>query len=113
MAVTVIGNDPVWVGVPDSTPPENVMPDGSAPDSANVTVPTPFVWLNEVDGYAAPWAPPGMNVGPTSIAVGSVRVTKLGVDVQLVESFTTTEYVPAARLENTFDAWNDDPPMSE
>src|SRR5205085_2608404 len=49
VAVTVMGKLPVWVGVPDRTPPENVIPVGSVPVFVNVIAPTPPVCVNVVD----------------------------------------------------------------
>ena len=48
MAVTVIGKEPVWVGVPESVPfVARVRPAGSVPEaSANVAAPVPPVWVN-------------------------------------------------------------------
>lgn len=49
VAVMVIGNFPVCVGVPDNVSPVNVIPAGSLPDCENVTKPMPPVcvklWL--------------------------------------------------------------------
>src|SRR5580704_19692076 len=52
VAVTVIGKVPVAVGVPDSTPAVLRVNPSRDPVSANVTVPTPPVWVNGVDVYA-------------------------------------------------------------
>jgi hypothetical protein len=44
VAVTVIGKEPVFVGVPDNRPPgERVKPAGNVPVSLNVMAPTPPV----------------------------------------------------------------------
>ena len=50
VAVTVIGNLPVWVGVPLRTPAKKVMPVGNAPLSENAVVPTPPVSVNVTTG---------------------------------------------------------------
>ena len=58
---------PVWVGVPDKTPEEKLIPVGRAPLSENVTVPTPPVCVKVTGLYAAPAVPADIDAGLTEI----------------------------------------------
>ena len=76
MAVTVIGNVPAWLVVPERTPVEvfNENPVGSVPTSDHVIVPTPPLcvncWLNAVP--AVPVVTPGL----VTLIVGQLIVSE-------------------------------------
>ena len=58
VAVTVIGNVPNWVGVPESTPAaDNAMPVGSVLVVLKVALPTAFVCVNVTGVYGTPTVP--------------------------------------------------------
>ena len=68
VAVTMIGNVPNWVGVPESTPADdNVMPVGRVLVVLKVALPTAFVCVNVTGVYATPTVPNGTVVGLTTI----------------------------------------------
>ena len=66
VAVTVMGKLPGCVGVPESTPPENVRPFGNVPVKLNVVVPIPPVCVN-VWLYAVFTVPAGIEDGLTEM----------------------------------------------
>jgi len=72
VAVTVIGNKPACVVVPDSTPDEVsiVMPVGSVPVTDQVIVPTPPVCVNRLTEGSARGA--GALPGLVTVMVGQV-----------------------------------------
>ena len=68
VAVTVIGNVPNWVGVPESTPAaDNVMPVGRVLVVVKVALPTAFVCVNVTGVYGTPKVPNETLEGLTTI----------------------------------------------
>ena len=90
VALIAIGNAPDCVGVPDSTPPAKVMPDGRVPHSANVTVPIPPVWVKVVDWYATSTVPDGIFGGGNVITEQPIVRVKVTLPLQLLESVAVT-----------------------
>jgi hypothetical protein len=67
VAVTVTGNVPGTVGVPERTPPENVIPGGNAPVSVKVYGLVPPDAVNVTGPYAVPTGPDASDGGATVI----------------------------------------------
>ena len=72
-ALTLIGNVPVWVGVPERTPAKKVIPVGRLPYSVKIVAPTPALWVKVTGGYTTPAVPEGIDPGPTLI-VGQLTI---------------------------------------
>ena len=68
VTVTVIGNVPNWVGVPESTPAaDNVMPVGRVLVVVKVALPTAFVCVKVIGVYGTPKVPNETLEGLTTI----------------------------------------------
>mgnify|MGYP000114839669 CR=1 FL=1 len=101
VAVTVIGNVPVWVVVPLSTPAvESVNPLGSVLAVENVTVPNPSVCVNV--------SPNGRPIVPVAF-VGFVTVIvwhPLGVvSVEVFGRFGSVPFAPSSAIVAVFEIW--------
>ena len=95
VAVTVIGELPVCVGVPDSVPEAKAMPEGSVPVSDQVIAPTPPVCVKEVEGYPVPAVPEGTDDGEIVIVGQSMLIVPLLVHVtEPIEALKPQVYVP-------------------
>jgi hypothetical protein len=83
VAVTVKGNVPTTVGVPERTPvaPSNEVPAGSAPAvTAKFVAPTAPVTLKGVGAIATP-----------AVADGSVASTEIGLQTTIVRGTVTSQ----------------------